>query len=153
MDHRTRPKWSQAEKWAVENYVHVVQNLEYARGARRLSVRALAAEAGLSVSVTSSALTGSSWPRWRTLEALAGALGWFLHLDGVVGVDALSELELAVELEAKECGVSRATFARQVGLRPNTLYDLWKPGRSPSTSTVFLIAAWSRRWVDVRSRI
>lgn len=152
MDHRTRPKWSQAETWAVENYVHVVQNLEYARGTRGLSVRALATRAGLSASVTSSALTGSSWPRWGTLEALAHSLDWFLHLDGDTDVDALIALESAVEDEAKECGVSQATFARQVGLRPNTLYDLWKPDRSPSSSTVFLIAAWSRRWVEIRSR-
>lgn len=134
------------ERIAVTWFRDVVAVLEAERTRRGWSLRELAAAAGVSVSVTSTALSGSAWPRWPTLTALAGALGQVLGLEdepGDVVAGLLTRLDASTELSGR-------SVAPEAGLRPNTLYDLRKADRAPSSATVFGLAAWLD--VPIRAR-
>ncbi len=122
---------------AVANYQALASELERLRATRGWSLRDLAREAGVSLSVAAGALSGSGWPRWTTLEACASALGYVLSVAGSKGgvVSALLELLYG------EPKLAVSPIAAEVVVRPNTLYDLRKLGRTPSSSTVFALVA------------
>lgn len=126
------------ERVAVTSFSDVIAVLVAERASRHWSLRELAGAAGVSLSVTSSALSGAAWPRWSTLTALADALDQVLVLDDEpsdVVAAVLARLDAVAEFSGR-------SVAPEVGLRPNTLYELRKPGRAPSSTTVFGLAAW-----------
>lgn len=128
----------QYEKVAVAYYRGVVAVLEAERERRGWSLRAFSNAAGVSLAVTSTALSGSAWPRWPTLTALVGAVDHDLQLGGDAGdvvVAALARIDAHPELSGR-------SVAPDVLVRPNTLYDLRKADRVPSSATVFALAAW-----------
>ena len=157
---------------AVGNYRRVVARLQVERATRGETVRSLARAAGLSLSVTNNALSGSSWPRWPSLEALASALGTSLAVSGAPGhpvIETLLEVErarggrplrvalhqmgrLKIDGPAPYHVIQRSTgrqSARDVGVRPSTFYDLAKAGRAPSSALVFALAALNTRSIAV----
>lgn len=129
----------------VANYQSLANELERLRASKGWSLRDLAREAGVSLSVAAGALSGSGWPRWTTLEACASALGSMLSLavsEGPVVPALLALLDGEAELTG-------SSVAAEVVVRPNTLYDLRKFGRAPSSSTVLALAAWFDSTVEV----
>lgn len=172
----SRPLFEQSEPSvediAVGNYRRVVSRLQIERATCGETVRSLARAAGLSLSVTNNALSGSSWPRWPSLESLASALGTSLAVSGLPGrpvIEALLEVErarggrplrvalhqmgrLKVDGPAPYHVIQRSTgrrSARDVGVRSNTFYDLAKAGRAPSSAMVFALAALNTRSIAV----
>lgn len=136
------------ERAAVTWFSDVVAALAAERASRRWSLRDLAGAAGVSLSSTSTALSGSAWPRWPTLTALAGALDQVLVLDnepGDVVAGMLARLDAVGEFSGR-------SVAPEAGLRPNTIYDLRKAGRAPSSATVFGLAAWLDAPIRARAR-
>lgn len=133
---------------AVVSYRAVIAELEAARVRRHWSQRELAARAGVSQAATSKALSGAAWPRWPTLVALVDALGYELTVDGVPA-DPITAFLALLDGERELTGKS---VAAEVGIRPNTLFDLRKPGRAPSAASVFPLAAWATHRIDVRQQ-
>ena len=130
---------------AVANYQALASELDRLRVSKGWSLRDFAREAGVSLSVAAGALSGSGWPRWTTLEACASALGCALSLD-VSKSPVVPALLALLDGEAELAGSS---VAAEVVVRPNTLYDLRKVGRAPSSSTVMALAAWFDSTVEV----
>jgi lambda repressor-like predicted transcriptional regulator len=102
-----------------------------------LTVRDLAAKAGLSLGVASDALNRSSWPRWSTLEAIAGAIQHELRLSSEYEVP-LYELPFLVGDKER----SMTFVARAIGVRPETLLEMTRGDRSPLASTVLALTDW-----------
>lgn len=123
---------------AVASYQALASELERLRASKGWSLRDLAHEAGVSLSVAAGTLSGSGWPRWTTLEACASALGSVLSLDD--GGDG-AVIPALLELLDGHPELTGSSVAAEVVVRPNTLYDLRKPGTAPSSSTVFALAA------------
>lgn len=134
---------------AVVSYAEVISALERGRRVAGLSVRALASKADLSLSVTTAALTGSAWPRWPSLEALSTAVEYQLeYVAG--GTDIINRLLMDVEQVQDDEGITKRQVAREIGMRPNTLYDLAKDGRAPSSATVFALSVWCQQPIVAR---
>lgn len=116
----------------------VIAVLDAERERRGWSLRTLSRVAGVSVAATSTAVSGSAWPRWPALTALVGTLDHVLVLGedrGDVVAAALARLDAVPEFSGR-------SVAPEVVMRPNTLYGLRKPDRAPSSATVFALAAW-----------
>jgi len=115
-----------------------------------LSVRGLARAAGLSLGVTTAALTGSSWPRWLTLESMARAVGKTLEIGSDEGVPAISAL-LAISLpNSAEGPVSHAKprrKARSAMSRDERDLELLRKAFAPERNT----GARAARTMSVRA--
>lgn len=129
---------------AVHSYAEVISRMQNARLGKNLTVRALATTAGLSLSVTTAALTGTAWPRWPTLESMSEAVGCQLQTEAH-RPDIINQLLMDVEHIQHEDNLSKRMAASELGMRPNTLYDLAKDGRAPSSATVFALSVWCQR--------
>lgn len=127
------------EAAAVANYQELVGVLRQAQQAGGWSIRTLASASGLGVATTSDAMSGSSWPRWATLAGLASAFGMRLE----TADDPRDPIVVLLELLDDEPELTGLSVARDVVIRPNTLYDLRKQGKSPSSATVLVLAAWA----------
>lgn len=136
-----------SDHWAVENYQDLMSNIGLQRRRQGLTVRALAKGAGLSLGVTSDALNGSSWPRWSTMEAIAGAIGHELWLSGKYEVP-LYELPFLVGDRER----SMTFAAREIGVRPETLLEMTRGERSPLASTVLALTDWCNETMTLEPR-
>lgn len=143
---------------ATYSYCVLIWILQAGRRENELTVQGLADKAGLSLSTTSAALTGSAWPRWPSLEKLADAVGYRLEIVDSHRADIipalLEEVGFIREDDVKATGKARTLrqIAAECGMRPNTLYDLAKPDRAPSSSTVLGLSAWCETPVMLRSQ-
>lgn len=115
---------------AVVAYRQLAEVLVAARQEAGLTLRQLAAETGHALSVLTALEQGSAWPRLHTVESVAAALGLRLLVGG--REDCVATLKRRM----REDEASVARLARDIGVRPNTLYELGQPGRSPSMATV-----------------
>jgi transcriptional regulator with XRE-family HTH domain len=88
----------QYEGFAVTFYRKLIGHMRMLTAEAGLTVRDLARDAGLSLSVTTGALTGSTWPRWSTMESLAAALNSTLETRSTIGVPVIPAL-LARDIE------------------------------------------------------
>lgn len=148
------------EGYAARNYRDVIADLETARAERFDGLRGLAAAAGLSTAAVAKAISGSVWPRIRTLDRVAAVLGAVVELDVVPDSDPLGLPELPEGLSPLVCDllVAMHTWDRrrlgavavEAGVRPHTVYDLAKPDRSPSTQTLFGLSTYLGCRVVVR---
>ncbi|MFC0222839.1 helix-turn-helix domain-containing protein [Nocardioides zeicaulis] len=134
----TSPMVGTWERVAVEGYRGLLADLDGARLARQWSLRELARQAGISVAVTSTTFSGSSWPRWPTLKAVADALCKRLELSDRPG-DPIVTMVALLDSEPTFTGRS---VAAEIGMRPNTLYHLRHGREASSTATVLALAAW-----------
>ena len=142
------PPMRPVEARAVGNYRALIREFQSRRAVDDLTVRRLAETSSLSTAVTNAALTGSSWPRWPSLEALAGALGANLRIQNHLDLEVIPALQVLDEAhlarERRDYHHPRSPGrgqARSIGVRPNTIYDLKKPGRAPSSANVLAVVA------------
>ncbi|WP_157432457.1 helix-turn-helix transcriptional regulator [Aeromicrobium sp. Root472D3] len=121
-----------------------MRNMDLQRRFQGMTMRQLAKAAGLSLGVTSDALTGSCWPRWNTIEALAEALGHKLRI-GNIDSPPLYELPFMVS----DRGRTLSSVAREIGVRPDTLLEMTRGDRSPSAATVLALTEWCDETMDL----
>ena len=133
------------ERQAVASFRRLADTITNTRYEKGLSVRHLAAAAGVAVSTTSSFESGSAWGRWATLLALAAPLG----LTTEAGDGSTDVVGALVAKMKRPRGESRREVAFRASLRPNTVYDLGRPGVSPSVATVLAVAVVTRTEVQL----
>lgn len=149
-----------SEDWSRHNYRDVILFLRaHARQRDLRGVRDLAKAADVSPSAVAKAMSGSVWPRVSTLNAIAAAVGAQLRLN--VLKEAREHLPLRRDMPTlvqELCVMLRrgsphsiSTVATIAGLRPGTVYELFKPDRDPSTQTVFSLAGYFTALVEVVS--
>lgn len=125
-----RPKSSlsyidDAEEEVVGAWRALVDVLADERYLRGWGLRRLATEAGVSLSVVNEVEQGSTWPRLGTVEAIAGALGFVLEVEGEPGHHVVEGVMRQIRRQRRDPeGLTPRQVAEYAGVRPNTMYEL-----------------------------
>jgi transcriptional regulator with XRE-family HTH domain len=113
------------EEDVVEAWRSLAEVLADERYARGWGLRQLATEAGVSFSVVTAAEAGSAWPRLGTVEAVAGALGFALEVEGEPGHHVVEGVMRQMRRQRPgPNGLTPRQVAEYAGVRPNTMYEL-----------------------------
>ncbi|WP_030200897.1 helix-turn-helix domain-containing protein [Terrabacter tumescens] len=138
------------------------------RRLRGLTLRRLSATTGVALSVLTGLEQGSGWPGFETVAIVADALGLRVQVAGpsllpqtedqdqatmvaawlAAGYKVAIPLQLLVSLELRErmrvVGVSKSAVARAVGLRHNTVTEMYDIGdfRFSSIRTLAALCAY-----------
>lgn len=149
----TRPDESYVndlERRSVEGYRHLASQLVGARASRGLTLRSLSGQTGLALSVLTGLEQGSAWPSFETVAIVADVLGCRVQVLGSPAGDAAEhggaaaarvaswrragygpaipgQIEALGQLQQRmwAAGVSRRAVARAVGVRHNTVTELY----------------------------
>ena len=139
------------ERRSVEGYRQFASGLVRARASRGLSLRSLSGQTGLALSVLTGVEQGSAWPSFQTVAIVADVLGWRVQVAGSPVSGTAEEhagnaavrvaswlragyppaipwqIEALVNLQQRmqATGVSRSAVARAVGVRHNTVTELY----------------------------
>lgn len=136
-----------AEVEVVQAWRELVGVLTDERWARRWGLRRLASAAGVSLSVVTDLEQGNAWPRVRTVEAVADALGFALEVEHEPGHRVVEGLMRQLGRQRRtEDGLSARQLAEYAGVRANTLYELPQAVAGGSVRTLLVLA----RQLDVR---
>jgi transcriptional regulator with XRE-family HTH domain len=120
----------------VNNYWRLARGLADARWRAGESLRNVATATGVALSTATAVEQGSVWPRWGTLMKLAEHFDARLTRAGETDIPAA--LVKAIEVKP---GLSVRAVAAELGVRPNTLYELKEVTADPSSATVLALAA------------
>jgi transcriptional regulator with XRE-family HTH domain len=139
------------ERRSVAGYRELASQLVRARVSRGLTLRSLSAQTGLGLSVLTGLEQGSAWPSFETVAIVASALGCRVQVAGSpvsgaakergdhAGVRVASwlragyppaipwQIEAMGQLQERmwAAGLSRRAVARAVGVRHNTVTELY----------------------------
>lgn len=135
----------EVERRAVATYFDLVGKLYRARADQKLSLRTVATAAGVSTSRVVALETGSAWPRWATMKAVAAVYGLEFHIDQ--DADVPGHLIRHVR---RTRGLRVRYVAYSACVRRDTLAGFDHPAASPSTRSVLAVAAEVGLKVELR---
>lgn len=165
------------ERDSVDGYRAVASRLADERRRVGLTLRQLSVETGIALSVLTGVEQGSAWPRFDTLATQAAGLGLRVQVAGErvqtsgedrvdpqvlmrswvdAGYPVSSPWRVLVSDELRHrmlaAGLSKTGAAREVGLRHNTVTDMYRLGSSfpdVSVRTLSAIAAFLGTCLEV----
>ncbi len=153
---------SEVERHAVATYRGLMMVVRREMAARQMSVRDVARSSGRSLGVTSDALTGSCWPRWSTLEALASAVDhWLVTAVDKPLRDPVLEVLFWVKDDIEAGKRSPESIGAEVGLGPRTVLDILtltdvdRPLRlqhDPSSASMLALVAFASDAVQIEPK-
>lgn len=143
-------EWPENEIVAV--WRDLVGQLVDERLARGLGLRRVARAAGLSLSVVNGLEQGNTWPRVRTAERVADALGFDLEVAQEPGYPVVEGVMRQVRRQRRDDEMTPRKIAEYAGIRPSTYYELPQAIQGGSILTVLVLAHQVAATITLKAR-